>query len=231
MISLLKTLSEMMRGKPIRAGRVYLRPPHRRDAKKWLAIRAASRQFLEPWEPTWAKDALTRKAFMRRLRAYAIHSNADTGYTFFVFRAEDRALLGGISINDVRRGVSQSCSIGYWIGEPYARQGYMTEALTALLPFIFESLMLHRVEAACLPRNNPSQALLRKLGFREEGYARRYLRINGKWRDHVLLAMLDTDPRPVPVAEPIATARRARRRPRFRSAAAPAARRLKTESG
>ena len=74
MIHLLKILSEMMRGKPIRSGRLYLRPPHRRDVKGWLAVRAASRAFLVPWEPTWPRDALTRKAFLRRLRAHAIHS-------------------------------------------------------------------------------------------------------------------------------------------------------------
>ena len=103
MIGLFKSLSQAVRAKPVRAGRVYLRPPVRRDAKKWLALRGSSRSFLEPWEPTWPKDALTRKAFFRRLRAYAIHTNSDTAYIFLIFRSNDRALLGGISINDVRK--------------------------------------------------------------------------------------------------------------------------------
>ena len=223
MINFLKTLSEMMRGKPIRAGRIYLRPPHRRDWRKWIAVRARSRQFLTPWEPTWPSDALTRKAFLRRLRAHSIHAHADTGYSFYVFRAGDDALLGGITLNNVRRGVAQSCSIGYWIGEPYAQQGYMTEALAALVPFIFDTLGLHRVEAACLTVNAPSQGLLRKIGFQEEGYARRYLKINGEWQDHVLFGMLNSDPRPLPVPAPVhnapAMARSARRRLRRRGRA------------
>lgn len=197
MISLLKTLSEMMRGKPIRAERVYLRPPHRRDWRSWARVRGESRDFLTPWEPTWPADALTRKAFLRRLRAYAMHSAADTGYTFFVFRATDHRLMGGISLNNVRRGVAQTCSVGYWIGEAYSRQGYMSEALSAVIAFAFEALRVHRLEAACLPNNEPSQKLLRRVGFREEGYARSYLRINGHWRDHVQFAMVNTDPRPV----------------------------------
>ncbi len=210
MINLIKTLSEMMRGKPIRGGRVYLRPPHRRDYRAWAAVRAASRAFLAPWEPTWPRGALTRRAFLRRLRAHAMHSSADTGYTFYIFRAADNALMGGISLNNVRRGVSHGCSIGYWIGEPYARQGYMTEALGLLLPFAFDSLMLHRIEAACLPDNEASKALLRKIGFQEEGFARRYLRINGEWCDHVLFAMLGADPRPVTVPEAVPAKRRRR---------------------
>lgn len=216
MINFLKALSEMMRGKPIRAGRIYLRPPHRRDWRSWIAVREQSRAFLTPWEPTWPQDALTRKAFFRRLRAHTIHSGADTGYSFYVFRAADDALIGGITLNNVRRGVTQSCSIGYWIGAPYAQQGYMTEALAALVPFIFDTLGLHRIEAACLIPNEPSQALLRKIGFSEEGHARRYLKINGEWQDHLLFAMLANDPRPLPVPAPVHgapdVARAARRR-------------------
>ena len=218
MIGLFKSLTEAMRGRPLRAGRVYLRPPSRRDVKKWLTIRAASRTFLEPWEPSWPKDALTRKAFFRRLRAYAIHTNADTAYIFLIFRTADRALLGSISINDVRRGVAQSCSIGYWIGENYSHQAYMTEALSALLPFVFDRLKLHRIEAACLPHNKASRALLSKIGFREEGYVRQYLKIADQWQDHILYSLLETDFRMEPVPptpDPAHKPRRAARRGRF----------------
>ena len=214
MIGLFKSLSEAMRGKPLRAGRVYLRPPSRRDVRKWLTLRTTSRSFLEPWEPTWAKDALTRKAFFRRLRTYAIHTNADTAYIFLILRGADGALLGSISINDVRRGVAQSCSIGYWIGESYSHQGYMTEALSALLPFIFDRLKLHRIEAACLPSNKASRALLSKIGFLEEGYVRRYLKIDGQWQDHILFSFLETDLRMAPVLPISDTARGPRRSPR-----------------
>jgi ribosomal-protein-alanine N-acetyltransferase len=225
MIGLFKSLSQAMRGKPIQAGRVYLRPPSRRDVRKWLTLRTASRSFLEPWEPTWPKDALTRKAFFRRLRTYAVHTNSDTAYIFLIFRKDDRALLGSVSINDVRRGVAQSCSIGYWVGENYSGQGYMTEALSALLPFIFHRLKIHRIEAACLPQNKASRALLKKIGFQEEGYVRRYLKINGQWQDHVLFSLLETDSRmaPVPLArESIRDSRVSPRRERFTTAPSPA---------
>ncbi|MBL27330.1 MAG: 30S ribosomal protein S5 alanine N-acetyltransferase [Rhodospirillaceae bacterium] len=196
-INLLKSLSEIMRGRAIGGPTVYLRQPHRRDWRSWVALRSRSHAFLKPWEPTWPKDALTRKAFLRRLRAHALQSHSDAGYAFFVFRRNDDALLGGITVSNVRRGIAQSCSVGYWIGEPYARRGYMTEALASLLPFIFENLRLHRIEAAVLPENAASRALLKKVGFREEGYARQFLRINGEWQDHVLFGMLAGDPRPV----------------------------------
>jgi ribosomal-protein-alanine N-acetyltransferase len=196
MIGLLKSLSDLRRGRPLVSGRIYLRPPARKDWKQWAALRAQSRAFLERWEPLWSGDTLTRKAFLRRLRAYAMNSQADASYSFFIFRAADDVLLGGVSLNHVRRGISQTCSIGYWIGEPYARQGYMTEAVSGLLPFAFDHLRLHRVGAACLPNNEASRGLLEKLGFTEEGYARKYLRINGEWHDHVLYAILSTDPRP-----------------------------------
>ena len=125
----------------------------------------------------------------------ALEWRDDAGYSFLVFRREDDALLGGATLSHLRRGVSQTASLGYWIGAPYARQGYMSEALGALLPFAFDRLGLHRIEAACLPRNAPSRGLLQKLGFREEGHAREYLRIDGSWQDHVLYGLLRQDMR------------------------------------
>lgn len=225
MIGLFKSLSEAIRGKPIRAGRVYMRPPQRRDCRKWLKLRAGSKNFLRPWEPTWPADSLTRKAFFRRLKTYALQSNTDRGYVFLVFRQEDRALIGSVAINDVRRGIAQSCSIGYWIGEQFAGKGYMTEALSGLLPIIFLRLKIHRIEAACLPHNEASQALLEKIGFRREGFAKRYLKINGTWQDHILFGLLDTDDKitPVPATQLIKkkTARRIRGK-RFRASTSPA---------
>jgi ribosomal-protein-alanine N-acetyltransferase len=110
-----------------------------------------------------------------------------------VFRNEDHALVGGITLANLRRGVAQAGSIGYWVGETYARQGYMTAALRALTPFAFESLRLHRLEAACIPTNAASIRLLEKSGFTREGYAREYLCINGVWADHLLFARLKED--------------------------------------
>lgn len=174
-------------------GRVYLRPPVQGDWREWAELRTESRDFLMPWEPTWSYDALTRSAFRRRLRAYRTESRQGTSFSFLVFRSSDHALLGGVTLSNLRRGVAQSVSLGYWIGARHSRQGYMTEALGAALHFAFENLGLHRVEAACLPHNAASKALLLKCGFHEEGYAREYLRIDGRWQDHILFGILRED--------------------------------------
>ena len=105
-------------------------------------------------------------------------------------------LVGGITLSNVRRGVSLSASMGYWMGKPHARKGYMAEAIQLSLGFSFDTLGLHRIEAACLPSNTPSRNLLLKSGVVQEGFARSYLRINGTWQDHVCYAILRTDSRP-----------------------------------
>jgi ribosomal-protein-alanine N-acetyltransferase len=174
----------------LRGPRIYLRPPRRSDFRSWVELRGISRDFLVPWEPSWPDDALTRACYRRRLRRAALDWREDIGYAFHVVARSDDRLLGGIGLNNVRRGVSQSASVGYWLGEPYARQGYMTEGLMTVLRFAFDQLALHRIEAACLPANQPSRNLLLKIGFREEGLARKYLRINGAWEDHMLFGIL-----------------------------------------
>lgn len=165
---------------------VRLRPPRASDYAEWRDLRAASRAFLQPWEPTWPADDLSRAAFRRRLLAYARDREAGVAYPFFVFRASDEALTGGITLSNVRRGVAQMGAIGYWCGRPFARQGLTLAAVNAVSEFAFRTLGLHRLEAACIPENRPSRDLLAKAGFVEEGFAKAYLKINGAWRDHVL---------------------------------------------
>ncbi|HVP83244.1 MAG TPA: GNAT family protein [Rhizomicrobium sp.] len=177
----------------LRSEGIYLRYPRVGDYTEWSSLRHDSREFLAPWEPVWASDELTKGAFRRRLKRYQRETRADTAYAFFVFREEDDALIGGCTLSNVRRGVAQCCALGYWIGERYARQGHMFSAVKALVPFIFGTLGLHRIEAACLATNEPSKNLLVKAGFRQEGIARRYLLINGEWQDHVLFALLAED--------------------------------------
>lgn len=169
---------------------VRLRPPRASDYGEWRELRAASREFLQPWEPTWPADDLTRAAFRRRLAAYARDREAGTAYPFFVYRSSDDALTGGITLSNVRRGVAQMGSVGYWCGKPFARQGQTLAAVRALTLFAFRSLALHRLEAACLPHNVASRTLLNRAGFREEGLAQAYLKINGVWRDHVLFGLV-----------------------------------------
>lgn len=177
------------------AGRLYLRPPAVADFTAWAQLREQSRAFLTPWEPIWPNDDLTRPAYRRRLRRYAQEMREDAGYCFFIFLNEGNQLAGGLTLSNVRRGVTQSCAIGYWMGQPFAGAGYMCEAVRAVFPFVFDRMGLHRLEAACVPDNEPSKGVLRRTGFQEEGLARRYLRINGVWRDHLLFALLDSDAR------------------------------------
>jgi [ribosomal protein S5]-alanine N-acetyltransferase len=169
---------------------VYLRAPQMADYGEWATLREASRAFLTPWEPTWPADDLTRGAFRRRLRRYAEDQRSDQSYAFFLFRKSDHALAGGLTLANIRRGVAQAGSLGYWIGEPFARRGLMTGAVRALVPFAFGSLRLHRLEAACIPSNVASIRLLENAAFVREGYAREYLCINGLWQDHLLFGRL-----------------------------------------
>jgi ribosomal-protein-alanine N-acetyltransferase len=115
------------------------------------------------------------------------------GAAYFIERQGDRTLLGGVTLTNIRRGVTQSASVGYWIGLPYIRQGYTSDALAAMLRHAFEDLELNRVEAACMPSNRASLAVLERACFRQEGLARRYLKINGVFEDHILLARLRDD--------------------------------------
>lgn len=169
---------------------VFLRPPRASDYAEWRDLRGRSRDFLQPWEPTWPADDLSRAAFRRRLSAYARDREAGVAHPFFVFRKGDGALTGGITLSNIRRGVAQMGSVGYWCGVTHARQGHTLAAVRALTLFAFRSLALHRLEAACLPHNEPSRRLLNRAGFSEEGLAKAYLKINGVWRDHVLFGLI-----------------------------------------
>ena len=174
---------------------VVLRTPQMTDYNEWAALREKSRAFLVPWEPTWPEDDLSRGAFRRRIKRYVEDLRSDQGYAFLIVRNTDNALVGGLTIANIRRGVAQAGSLGYWMGEPFARQGYMTAAVRAVVPFAFATLRLHRLEAACIPTNAGSIRLLENTGFVREGYAREYLCIDGAWQDHLLYARLK-DARP-----------------------------------
>jgi [ribosomal protein S5]-alanine N-acetyltransferase len=182
-------------GPVVRGEKVFMRPPQMSDHADWAALRGGSESFLRPWEPEWAADELSRSAFRRRLRYYQRDMREGLGYAFFIFRVHDSKLVGGITLSNARRGVSQSISVGYWIGVPFARQGLMRSALSAIVPFVFSTLGFHRLEAACLPTNDPSRCLLETSGFKYEGLARQYLRINGMWQDHLLFAIVEDDVR------------------------------------
>ena len=168
---------------------VYLRAPELRDYQDWADVRESSRAHLIPWEPTWAQDETSRGSFRYKLRRYTEDARDDRAYALFVFREEDDALVGGVTLSNIRRGVAQMASLGYWAGEMHSGRGYITAAVRAVVRYAFEDLDLHRVEAACQPDNAPSRRVLEKAGFSHEGVAKAYLKINGQWRDHLLFGI------------------------------------------
>ena len=169
---------------------VTLRPPRISDYGAWSELRRRSHAFLQPWEPTWPADDLSRAAYRRRLAAYQRDMDLGYGYAFLVFRREDSELVGGITLSNIRRGVAQMGQIGYWAGEQHVRRGYTLAAVRAISGFALGRLGLHRLEAACIPENDSSRSLLLKAGFELEGRAHAYLKINGDWRDHLLFGLV-----------------------------------------
>ena len=181
----------------IETERLTLRPPAHGDFREWTSIRQASRDFLVPWEPAWAHDHLSRKAFTNRVYWAQRSVAAGSAVPLFLFRREDAALLGAITLDNIARGPSQSATLGYWVGEAFARHGYMTEAIGGMVHHAFAAMDLSRIQAACLPENKASRGLLEKCGFKYEGVAQSFLQINGRWRNHVLYSNLREDRRGV----------------------------------
>ena len=187
-------LSTRMPAVRIDGSTVYVRPPQKRDRAEWVHLRELSREFLVPWEPAWPPDAATSAAFNRRYRRFCLDWQSRSGFAFFIFEQSSDALTGGITLSNVRRGVAQCGNIGLLDGRALCRSGhYVGGGGARCCPSPSIPWRLHRVEAACLPHNDASRHLLLKTGFHEEGIARRYLRINGRWQDHVTHAILRDD--------------------------------------
>lgn len=179
----------------IETERLTLRPPVHGDHRNWADLRSESQDYLTKWEPAWAGDHLTRRSFTNRVYWAQRSISNGSAVPLFLFRREDDALVGAITLDNIRRGPAQAGTIGYWTGERYARHGYMREAINAVVHHAFHRLDLSRIEAACLPENTPSRRLLESCGFKYEGVAQSYLQIDGRWRTHVLYASLRMDRR------------------------------------
>jgi ribosomal-protein-alanine N-acetyltransferase len=185
-----------LRAKPrIETERMTLRLPTHSDYRAWADLRQESAAFLAPWEPVWAHDHLSRKAFTNRVYWAKRAEAQGTALPVLMIRRDDQVLLGAITLDNIRRGPVQAGTLGYWVGERYARRGYMREAIRAIVHHAFTTLDLSRIEAACLPENAASRGVLEKCGFKYEGVAQSYLQINGRWRTHVLYAALRADRR------------------------------------
>ncbi len=175
----------------IESDALILRLPLIADFPQWSVLRGQSADFLRPWEATWSNADLSKSSFAHRVRHFRSTARKDEAYPFFIFKADHhRTLLGGVTVSNIRRGIAQTATLGYWIGEPYANQGFMAEAVRLVSGFCFDQLNLHRLEAACLLHNAPSARVLEKNGFEQEGVAKKYLKINGQYQDHLLFALL-----------------------------------------
>lgn len=179
----------------ILTARLSLRLPEHRDFREWAKLRHESKAFLSPWEPIWAADHLSRASFTNRVYWSQRAVKNGNAVPLFVFHKEAGQLVGAITLDNIRRGPSQVGTIGYWVGQQYARQGFMSEAIIAMVAHAFGALDLSRVESACLPDNLASRGVLEKAGFKYEGVAQSYIQINGRWRNHVLYAALRGDRR------------------------------------
>lgn len=162
--------------------RVSIRPLAASDEEEYTALARRSRRF----HASLVAPASDHAGFER----YLARCSAEDFEALLVVRRDDRAILGTVNISQIVRGHFQSAYLGYWIGAPFAGQGYMREGLALVLRYAFGPLRLHRVEANIQPGNLPSRRLLEGLGFRLEGYSPRYLKLGGRWRDHERWALL-----------------------------------------
>jgi ribosomal-protein-alanine N-acetyltransferase len=164
---------------------VLLRPPSLRDLGEFVALNQASRRLHRGLAspPTKEEQFI---AFLKKCR------RADSA-CFLICRAEDRRIVGSINLSQIVRGGFQNAYLGYYMGERYAGQGYMTEAVQLIVRHAFEGLKLHRLEANIQPGNLASIAVVKRAGFTLEGYSRRYLKICGRWRDHERWAIISED--------------------------------------
>jgi ribosomal-protein-alanine N-acetyltransferase len=163
-------------------GRVYLREPAPSDRAEFLSLMRASRSFHRPWASAPIDD--------ERFSAYLTDSQRPDFEAMLLCRRHDSAILGFFNLSQIARGSLQSAYLGYAVGKPYARHGYMRDGLELVLRRAFLTLRLHRIEANIQPGNRASIALAAGAGFRREGFSPRYLKIGGRWRDHERWAIL-----------------------------------------
>ena len=176
---------ELMRGE------ITLRAARPGDYAQWREVRLKSHGFLKPFEPRWSEVDLSPAVFRERLRRNRREAEAGTEFSFFIIRTDGprELLCGGLTLSNIRRRAAMHANLGYWMSVDHAGRGIMSRAVNMLLPFVFTTLELRRLHAACLPTNAASRRVLEKNGFREEGFAEAYLQIDGTWRDHVLYGL------------------------------------------
>lgn len=180
-------------------GITAVRPFARGDIDALLELRVRNRDFMEPYEPVRDEGFYTRAAQAREVTLDAESWAHGSGYAFAVLDVEagDR-LIGRVALSNVVRGPWQNATMGYFVDADANGRGHCTRAVVLVCRFAFEHAGLHRVQPAIMPHNERSRRVAAKAGFRLEGCARRYLKIDGDWRDHEIYAMTreDWDARP-----------------------------------
>lgn len=177
----------------LKTERLTLRLPELADAEAMATLFRDNREFLQPFYPTFEPSIFLLRGWQERIRAIHEEYHVGRAVRFSIFLGETREAVGVANFTTIQRDAMQGCNLGYAVAERFQGQGYMTEALSAAIPYIFRSLNLHRIAANYMPVNSRSGAVLERLGFVKEGLARDFLRIDGKWADHVLTALLNPD--------------------------------------
>jgi ribosomal-protein-alanine N-acetyltransferase len=174
----------------VAAGVVRLRPVRMRDAAVWSRIRLADQDHLEPWEPVTGMEWKVRHAVTSWPSICSgLRAEARKGRMLPYVIELDGEFVGQLTVGNVTHGALRSAWIGYWVASEKTGGGIATAALALGLDHCFAAVQLHRVEATVRPENARSRAVLARVGFREEGLLRRYLEVDGAWRDHVLVAI------------------------------------------
>jgi len=163
------------------------------DFNEWRDLRNASCEHLAKTEPGWRETPVTLGAYRRRLAIHAREVREGSRLPLLIVQSAEEKIVGGITLSNIRYGAVCSATVGYWVGTPFQRRGFGRAALGAVIGHAFDQLGLRRLEAACLPSNSASLALLGGCGFQQEGTARQSLYVDGSWRDHLVLGLIATD--------------------------------------
>jgi ribosomal-protein-alanine N-acetyltransferase len=165
------------------------------DYEAWVKLRRKSEKFLNQWEPERTKEFYSKDSFQTRVRWAKKNFKLNKVLHLFFFLRTDCNLIGGLTLDNIRHGPFNSASIGYWLAEEYSNNGFMTEALKAIIHYSNKTLNVTRLEAATLPNNVASRRVLEKCEFKYEGVGQSYLQINGRWRNHVMYANINNQRR------------------------------------
>ncbi len=196
LIEILVDLCEVMHPELpiIKSDRLLLRIPVDEDIPQILEYYQENKEFLTPFYPLWSDSFFTVEYWQYQVENNFLEFISDYSLKLFIYtKCNRRKVIGTINFSNFFRGAAHFCYVGYSLSQSEQGKGYMTEALGAAVNFVFEELNIHRIMANYMPHNRRSANVLKRLGFTVEGYARDYLMINGKWEDHILTSLTNTN--------------------------------------